>query len=281
MADQNVTVPVPTINTGSGYKEVLAGGRGVDVGFDPDTILYINQLSPAPSNAYKIAINNLVISLKNHGVWNELDRLWIHATEAQQHARVSLVNPTSTVISESGTPTWTANQGYTGNGSSMYLNTNYNTLTSSVKFTQNSGSIGVYNRSNVSENRDDMGNLSASTANVVRSKQATGGSQVGALNQASGISIAQADARGLCSTVRTGAAAISLWKNGVSITSNTNASLTVPSLNLFVLALNSVGSPINYSTKQIAMSYVGSGIVPTLSLYTDFQVFATTRGFNV
>jgi len=281
MADQSVNIPTLTTNSGTGYKEILAGSLGVDTGFDPDALLYINQLSPTPSDAYKNAVNTLVQTLKTDGNWNELDRFWIHATEYQQNARISLVNPTSTAITEVSSPTWTANQGYTGNGTSMYLNTNYNTSTNSVKFTQNSGSIGVYNRTNVAENKEDMGNLSASTANTVRCKQTTDGTQVGALNQASGISIAVADARGLAASVRTGASAVALWKNGASITTNTNASLALPNYNIFVLCLNITGAPGNYSSKQIAMSFVGSGVVDQLKLYNAFQTFATTRGFNV
>jgi len=55
-----------------------------------------------PSEMFIDSLNTFVATLKLNGIWTELDRLWIFATEQEQHAKVSLVNPTSTQITKVG-----------------------------------------------------------------------------------------------------------------------------------------------------------------------------------
>ncbi|MEK6884934.1 MAG: hypothetical protein AABY22_35210, partial [Nanoarchaeota archaeon] len=81
---------------------------------EPETITYMGYLTVSPSIDRQIAINNLVKELKITGIWWLLDRLWLHASQTQQAAIISLVNPSSTAITEVNSPTWVANQGYTG-----------------------------------------------------------------------------------------------------------------------------------------------------------------------
>ena len=251
-----------------------------------DTVLlketknWLASLTTPPRNDVVKAINSFIKTCKNDGNWSLLDRFYLFAQDNQTNAKISIANPTSTACTEVNSPTWTSMQGYTGKGSNMSVNTNYNTSTNGVNFVQDSGSMGVYNRSNTAENKDDMGNLSATTTNAVRSRQAAG-AQTGAINQASSLSIAQTDALGFNVSVRTGAAACALWKNGTQVQTGSNASVTVPSFNIFILALNNVGTAANFSSKQIAIAFIGSGSINQLSFYNANQTLATSLGFNV
>lgn len=85
----------------------------------------------------------MISELKVAGIFSKLDRFWIFATEQQQHARVSLVNSSSTQISEVLSPVWVRNQGYDGDGSG-YLNTKYIPNTQREKMSLNDASYGVY-----------------------------------------------------------------------------------------------------------------------------------------
>lgn len=250
--------------------------------YDADAQLYFNQLSVQPSAAFKSAINTLVLTLKADGNWTTLDRLWIHAAEVQQHATISLVNPTSTAITEVNSPTWTANQGYTGNGSTQYLNTNFNTSSSGVNYTQNSNCIGIYSRNNTSEAKVDIGNQNATVISYVISRW-TDNNQYHRANVTSGgfASAANTDSRGLFTSLRTNSTTIYGYKNGSQACTTTNTSGTLPNLNLFIGALNNNGTPDFYSTKQYALSFISSGAINQATFYTAIQTFATTRGFNV
>jgi len=253
-------------------------------GFDPDAIAYFNQLTVQPSGAYKSAINTLVKQLKLDGNWQLLDRLWIHATEIQQHARVSLVNPSSTKITEVNSPTFTANQGYTGNGTNMYLNTNYSFLNSSVQFTQNLASIGIYSRTNLlTANKIDFG----ATTDISGGKDtfinpySSGGSYFYNVNGGVLLSgSANSNTLGMHSALRSASNLLIGYRNGIQQHSSAVSSQTMTSLNAFVLARNDLGSAAFFSNRQISLTFIG-GNVNQSTFYNAIQTFATTRGFNV
>ena len=90
---------------------------------------------------------------------DEFDRLWIHGLNNDVAARTSFVNPSSTIITAVNSPTFTANQGYQGNGSTSYLNTNYNPSTQGVKYTLSNASGFAYIGNNVIETRVAFGSL--------------------------------------------------------------------------------------------------------------------------
>lgn len=53
----------------------------------------MNAVGSMPSAVRKAAINNLIVALKNCGVWSKLDRLWIAAAHTEQAARLNWINP--------------------------------------------------------------------------------------------------------------------------------------------------------------------------------------------
>src|SRR3972149_572403 len=102
-------------------------------------------------------VNRLIGSLKRDGNWTKLDALWVMAVEAQVQAVYNWKNPGANTLTEVNAPGWIAKQGYTSNGTTSYLNTNFNPATQGVNYTQNSGLFGIYVRTNVSEIKEDMG----------------------------------------------------------------------------------------------------------------------------
>lgn len=252
--------------------------------FDPDAQLYFDQLLPQPSDEFKEAVNALVIELKANEIWAKLDRFWIFACEEKHHARVSSVNPESTRITEINAPTWTVDQGYTGDGVSSYLVSNYNMLNSSIQYTQNSGSMGIYVRNNLAINAGDMGVCSnGSTGAGAFLNIRTGSNTFNYnLNSADGVPGAtNTDSRGFYVSVRTGSSAQAGFKNGAFVHSNSNASTTIANLDCYIMAMNQNSVPQGFTQRQIALSFIGSGTIDQTALYTTIQNFATTRGFNV
>jgi len=249
--------------------------------YDVDAQAYFNQLTVQPSSAFKLAINNLVIQLKADGNWTKLDRLWIHATEIQQHARVSLVNPTSTQITEGNSPTFTANQGYTGNGTSMFLNTNWR-LSDGVNFLQNDASWGLYCRTNLAAATYEAGVSVPTTSNgSTMNTRWTDGVFYANINGGGFTQATVANSLGLFAVRRTSSTACLSYKNGTQVDSRSLTSVSRPATNLFILALNTGVGPSSFTSKQISLTFSGSGSINQSTFYNAIQTFATTRGFNV
>lgn len=87
-------------------------------------------------------VDTLVGALKTANVWNKLDRLWIYAGESDAHqAKIDLKNRSSHTITVS--PTLSA-AGYLGNGSTQFIDTNFNPRANGVNYVRGSASIFAY-----------------------------------------------------------------------------------------------------------------------------------------
>jgi len=134
------------ISWGKSYAD-LAGGGG---GFDADYQAVLDQASSlgytAPSAAQQTLQNTLVTDLKTAGVWDKLDLFYVFATDGDSdYATLNWKTPTSFQTTKVNSPTFTSNEGYQGDGSSSYLDTNFIPNTNSIAASQNSISAGGYN----------------------------------------------------------------------------------------------------------------------------------------
>lgn len=99
----------------------------------------------APSDAQKVKQNTLVAALKSAGIWTGLDVFYVFATDGDRNfAKINWKAPSSFLCTESNTPTFTTNVGFTGNGSNMLLDTTFNARTSGTNFTQNEAGMYGY-----------------------------------------------------------------------------------------------------------------------------------------
>ncbi len=250
--------------------------------YDADAQLYFNQLTFQPSPEFKSAINTLVLQLKADDNWSKLDRLWIHATEYRQHARVSLVNPISDQLIEEYSPTWTLKQGYTGDGTSSYIKTNYIPTTDGVNHTLNNNSAGVYSRTNIQSSAIEMGTFSASAYSFYYNRiRDPSDLWRNAMYSDSDVSNSNANSTGLFMWTRTSASEGDFFRNGTSVGTNIGTSGDLSTVELYLLALNGNGTASNFSNRQVALSFIGSGGIDAVSFYDAVQTFATTIGFNL
>lgn len=112
------------------YYAVLS--RGTTLGYTlPDATLQGKQ-------------NATVLSFKSAGIWSKLDVLYIMATNNSNMATLNFKNPSAHQLTLVNSPTFTANQGFKGNASTSYLNTNFNPATSGVQYTLNNASRFIY-----------------------------------------------------------------------------------------------------------------------------------------
>ena len=117
--------------------------------FDADYQAVLDQASSlgytAPSAAQQTLQNTLVTDLKTAGVWDKLDVFYVFATDGDSdYATLNWKTPTSFQTTKVNSPTFTTNQGYQGDGSSSYLDTNFNPNTHSTASSQYSIGAGGY-----------------------------------------------------------------------------------------------------------------------------------------
>jgi len=236
-------------------------------------------LAPPTSN-YLIDLENLIIPLKSTGLFYQLDKLGILATEQQQHARVDLIDPTATQITEVNSPTWTANLGYKGDGSTKYLNTNA-TFANSKFFTQNSASFGVYILENIEESGADIGATHGANRRTALHTRFATNTCFTILNESGGPSYTNTDSRGMYVVKRNGTIRND-YKNGVNVRAFSPSTSEVPSThNVYLLGRNENGALGFPSTRRNAMYFWGSGDIDHTMFYNIFQDFAKKRGFAV
>lgn len=243
--------------------------RGL-ISYLPQTYAYLNQCTTQPTAKWASALNNFINQLIIDGNWTLLDRLWIFATNVQQNARVSIVNPTSTAITEVSSPTWTMNVGYTGNGSSSYLNTNYNVHTG-INFIAASGIYGVWCQADVSTTGIDMGVFDGTDALQLYCRY-TDNKFYGLFGGGAGYASATVSSAVGMDVCKGLSGNESIWQNGVQLATVAHT-LATPNLVAYILAQNNSGTANNFSIHQLGMAFFGSGSINQLKLYNAFITF--------
>jgi len=100
------------------------------------------RMTVQPTVAKKYAINRFILSLKSDGIWQKFDCFQVYAAETEQQGLLNWVkdahNATNTSMA------FHADSGFMGNGTSAYINTQYNLYSDSVHFKNIDQSIGIY-----------------------------------------------------------------------------------------------------------------------------------------
>lgn len=128
---------------------LLGAGQGQNGSFDADYQAVLNRAIllgyALPSAPQQIKQNNLVLALKSGGIWNKLDVLYIFANDGGSNfATLNWKSPNNNQATLINTPTFTTNEGFMGNGTSSYIDTNFNPSTQSINYTTNNASRFMY-----------------------------------------------------------------------------------------------------------------------------------------
>jgi len=253
-------------------------------GYDADALAYFAQLSPAPSTTFKDAVNQFIVTCKADGNWSKLDRFWLFAAGSQQHARVSIVNPTSTQITEVNSPTWTSYSGYNGNAATSYLNLQFNAATQGVNYQKNDAAFFYYTRSSASQLTLAMGAWDMATTSAHLVFPNASGQMYGYVNSDAAtfpITYTGTD-KGLVVNNRSNATQQSAYLNGSLFGSVYSSNSTnIPSLNAYGLGANQNGSLVYPDNRVYSIMGYSSGSLSQLAFYNAVQTLATSLGFNV
>lgn len=226
--------------------------------YSAETQQYFNRLAVLPGSDTLIKIAEFIDSLKQNGTWLKIDEMWLLANKTSANALVGLKNKKNCVSVNS--PSFSIYRGFTSNGTTSYLSTQFNLGTEGVNYTQNSASIGVYSRTNASDlGLHDMGCVNSGTDRVFLQSR-SGTNFAGRINDADGDVISNSDSRGFFIINRSGGSATQYYKNGTNLKNGTTSSTAVPSMVIYILCRNGNGTPADFSTKQLSFAFVGGSL---------------------
>jgi hypothetical protein len=245
----------------------------------PDTSTWLSFLPTTPPFWYQIEINKLISDLQGANIWNLLDRFFVLAGPNSSTSLYSIKNTSATPATLVNSPTFTPYRGFTGNGSNMSINTQWNISTNSVNYTLNNASIGAYAiTSGLAAGAGGlMGGYLGSDFIRLNDRFSGDLARAGLNNATAYASGANSFSQGFFSGTRTASNLQTVYKNGISLGTNSAVSTALPNSNMFILS----GGNLAYSSNTVAIAFMGSGSINQLTLYNIIQTFATRIGFNV
>ena len=244
-------------------KSSFVGG-----GFDSDYQAVLDKGTTEgytlPSASEQALQNTLVTSLKDAGVWDKLDILYVFASGNgdSDFATLNFKAPATFQATKVNSPSYNGSNGFTGdNTAQAYLDTNYNAFTASnAKFVSGDGSVGVYIKTASSVNAQCyFGNDANGTTMREGSTDKL---------QTKAVGIAGNSDNQLAYFTHTDAnESVQIWDTTIKATDATEGTVSDRG-NFAVLTEGTSGVSTRYSDATIGLFFIGSAIAD--SERTDF-----------
>lgn len=261
--------------------------QSVSGGFTPSCTESSNFFARATTvtvGADKTNYDTLICGIVSDGDFSKLDVLKIWAAPDRTAAVLNLIQNAYN-DTENGTVNFTAYQGYTGDGSTFYLDSGFRPDTaSSPQYVLNSAVMGVYVQTNTTSggaNAENMGASNVGTAYLTTFSFGNANWIVN--NSATNRAIATATSQGLWVATRTSINDVALYRNGNTTpidSSAANVSDFVPRANFWFFARNGAGGP---TSSQMSAGFLGSGLssAAMARISARINTFMTAYGINV
>ena len=244
----------------------IIGGGGSSGGFDTDYQAVLDRSTAlgytAPSASQQTLQNTLVEDLKTAGVWDKLDVFYVFATDGDSDfATLNWKAPSSHQVTKVNSPTFTADSGFTGDGTSAYLNTSFRPLTNGNNYQANNASIGVYYNSSLSSNNLYLSAYRTS-ADTDETFLRAGGQSPNVINNNNASNRDAFSVVGDFAQIHRNSSNQYLFTNGIETDSLAiTGSNSLTDFEVYLLGLNNGGSIAALSNAQINFFYLGSTLI--------------------
>jgi hypothetical protein len=278
---------MPDFGSFRGFGEKLMQGQtptqlgliGSFTSIDPDAQAFFDRVTTAGgtlSETEKTATNQLVLDMKSAGIWSSMKAVYPMVGASGASCAQNLKSSSFTGVFYGGNTF--ASTGFTPNGTTGYMDTNYN---ASVAGSLDSSHASYYSRTNTTNGGEDMGTYG------------NGGQQIGyafgltanylAFNSIEYIGPSFTPTIGLLLATRISSTTTKWFHRNNSPYSDNQTSTSLKNANLFLGGLNSGGNLFLQSTKQCAFASIGDGLTDTQAsdFYIAVQAFQTTLGRQV
>ena len=255
---------------------------------DPDAQAFITAAG-LTDPTQQGAINALVLALKGYNIWTKMDAIYPIIGGTSTTHKWNLVNPLDTnaayrlAFAAGMTHSSTGMNPNATSYASTYLIPNTN-------LTVRNTHISIYIRTDsAAGNKMEIGSGNVTTANpsMALSSKYTGTiAFTDAYSTSTNrVSVSNSDAKGFYIGTRTAINSAKIYRNGVSIVSNTTneTNNSMPNVQLVIGAYNFGGSIIQGTDREFAFVSIGDGLNDTeaANFYTAVQAYQTTLSRNV
>jgi hypothetical protein len=233
------------------------------------------RMTVRPTRTRRTLLTSLISSLMTAGVWTKLDGFYVFAAHDVQAAKLNWVGCAQDVTAVNA-PTFQIDRGFTGNGTSAYLDTN--TAASLLeRYKANDATMGVYSRTNTAGS--NIIEISAGTKAYLN--PAVAGAVAVRANSSAGSIINPSNGgvnTGLFAWSRDSTTAY-VYRAGALLGSAAVAAGAVDAVNVTFSQYNST----NYSIRQLAAGFFGQGLSDTehAALHAALLTYLTDVGANV
>ncbi len=226
------------------------GAAGPYRAIDPDAAAYASAMTVAPTAARVALIDAFVRAMKDGGLWARLDLLYLLAAHDEQAARVNLMAPSVHTCTAVNSPSFLADRGFAGDGSTSYLSTGLNPSLGGTRFSLNDATLFVWSLTDLNASAADIGS-GTSTRLLGRSS----GSLGARANAATTTTVSASDSLGLFGWSRRGAAGHDFFRGGSVVASPVQASGAISNDSVRIGAAGST-----HSARRLAVAGVGAGL---------------------
>lgn len=219
-----------------------------------------------PSAAQQVKQNQLIVDLKAAGIWTQLDVFYVFATDgSSDFATLNWINPLLYQCSKVNSPTFTANQGFAGNGTTSNISSSFN-FSTAAHFSVNSACVGVF-----IYQTPPLGYAIFGSSSTVNIRGVYSSATIQRMNSATNGSLNMTNA-GYFALDRSDANTLNGYNPNKLTTSELSTGITSGTLDFMKIFSN------NYSPVGISMGYVSSSLSATLhSLFnSSFNTYKTS-----
>ena len=270
----------------SGVMTLLGVGASAATASCSQSATWFGRVSGLSATEHT-AQDTMICGLVTDGVWcgTTMDALYFFATNNTTNAALNMCS-SSFSLTTHGSPTFTADTGFTGDATAAFFDTGFNPSTAGGNFVQNSAHTGVYILTSRTSNQlyQAIGNSDTTTTSTgllplfstlvfYSENDACGGSQA-----------TNSNAQGFWINTRINSTTLNLYQNDAVFAGPTTCtSVSLQSLNLYVLARNAAGTADRFSGDQVAAAFFGGALTSTQEHHIACRInqALTTMGVNV
>ena len=211
-----------------------------------------------PSSGQQTLQNQLVVDLKAGGIWSKLDTFAVFATDGSSDFALIDWKRLSQYTAVNS-PTFTTNDGFSGNGTSAYIDTNFD-ISTGTNYTQDNASRTMWIKSLGDGTRPEA--QLGGSYNLSRNN-ASGANGINTSNSGA-LPSPQTNTNGVFRALHRSSSTATTFYSNLNSVNITFTSQTIPSGNQYILYGGSAFSP---STTTFGMYAMGSNLILE---HTDF-----------
>lgn len=260
-----------SVSAANGFTTLTTGTS--DTSFDT----LIAAMTGAPTDLRKGYIAQCIQALYAGGAWAQLDTLWVAAAHDSQAATLNWIAPASFTLVPTNSPTFTADRGWTTNGTDSWLATGWDPSTNGVNYQRNDANLAVYSLADTSgSNNLDFGSETGSPAQSgIRGRAGTGAaSRIN--NTAIGVACTGAAALPLhLMAMRSVSTDHTIWRDGVQNNTIADASVAPNTVDFAIGKTAGV-----FIGRQVAAHHLGGALTTDegLALYNALHTYMVAVG---